>query len=134
MTPLPTGPRVPRQRPQAMKAYLADHPTPLSPCIDQILEEVAGYYRSAPLGASAVVRETQYGLLRYHVAKIVGSKPECGRVYVSNFGAFYMKSGKNCFHPTGQTQLVVPTEKVLAWIIEHPSGQPGVAIYRHDGE
>ncbi|MCK9552771.1 hypothetical protein [Aquamicrobium sp.] len=37
-----------------------------------------------------------------------------GRVYVSNAGAFYMKHGKNCFHPKGLTRLVVPTDEVLA--------------------
>ena len=40
-----------------------------------------------------------------------------------------MKSGKNCWEPTGQTRLVVPTEEVLAWAAENPRGQMGVSIY-----
>jgi hypothetical protein len=32
----------------------------------------------------------------------------------------YAKSGKSTDTPTGQSNLVVPTEEVLAWIKEHP--------------
>lgn len=51
--------------------------------------------------------------------------------YIRNAGAFYMRSGKNCFHPKGQTTLVVPSDEVLAWASEHPRGEFGHSTYRH---
>ena len=46
--------------------------------------------------------------------------------------AFHSKSGKNCYHPTGQTRLVVPTPEVLKWAEEHPRGAFGFTIYRRE--
>jgi hypothetical protein len=36
--------------------------------------------------------------------------------------AFYAKSGKSCFYPGGQSNLVVPTKEVLAWSTDYPRG------------
>lgn len=106
------------------------NPRPLSPCVDQTATEIAKYYREAEIGRAAVVRHTQGGWLRYDLTVIDGRNPKTGRVYVTNGGAFYMKSGANCFHPKGQTTLVVPTEEVLTWIAGHPTGAVGVSVYR----
>jgi hypothetical protein len=57
------------------------------------------------------------------ITEIEGRNPRTGRVYVKGFGAFYMKSGKNCFHPKGQTTVVLPTEPVRQWAAANPSGK-----------
>ena len=124
--------KVPKTRKEAIEMLRQDriaNPRPLSPCARQTEDDIAAYYRGADIGAAAVVRQTHGGLLLYHVTAIDGSKPERGRVYIRNHGAFYSKHGKNCFHPTGQTTLVVPTEEVLAWADAHPRGEFGVSIH-----
>lgn len=95
----------------------------ISPCAHQTEADIANYYRSAKVGDVAVVRETQAHLLVYSVTTVEGLNPSRGRVYVKQHGAFYMKSGKNCFHPKGQTTLVAPTEDILKWAVEHPQGE-----------
>lgn len=104
---------------------------PVSPCIDQTEQDIEAYYRHAKIGQTAVVRHTQGHMLRYVISEIEGGNR--GRVYVRNAGAFYMKHGKNCFHPKGQTTLVVPTDEVLAWAKEHPQGEFGYSVYRSTG-
>jgi hypothetical protein len=76
------------------------------------------------------VRHPQYGVLQYDIADIEGVNPKRGRVYVRTAGAFYMKHGKNCWHPKGQTDLVVPTDAVVAWAKEHPHGATGFSIFK----
>lgn len=106
----------------------------LSPCVDQTYDEIAAYYRAVEVGSPAIVRRTHGGLLRYDLSEVTGTKPRCGRVYVKNFGAFYAKSGRNCFHPKGQTSLVVPTEEVRDWLRKHPGGEMNVRTWRDNGE
>ena len=97
----------------------------LSPCAEQTPEEIETYYRSARESDVAVVRNTQYRTLRYSVTRIQFKRPEIGRLNIENEGDFYIKSGKNCYHPTGQKRLVVPTANVLKWAQEHPLGELG---------
>ena len=94
----------------------------ISPCAYQTADDIAEYYKAAEVGAVAVVRNTQYHMLEYMVTEIEGTNPRLGRVYVRGSGAFYAKSGRNCFHPKGQTSLVVPTDEVLEWAKAHPRG------------
>jgi hypothetical protein len=80
------------------------------------------------VGDRAALRHTQYGRLRFTVTEIEGINPKQGRVYVRENcpwggNGYYMKSGKSCWSPTGQTHLVVPTPAVLAWTEEHPDGE-----------
>lgn len=101
----------------------------LSPCARQTEAEIEDYYRNQPEGSAAVVRRTHGGVLTYQITAF-GLRRTCtGRINVEGVGDFYMKSGKNCWEPTGQTRLVVPTEEVLAWAAENPRGQMGVSIY-----
>lgn len=115
---------------EMLREYREQHPRPLSPCIDQTGADVAAYYRGAAVGAPAVVRQTQYGRLQYHVTEVEGGNPRSGRIYIKGHGAFYAKSGKNCFHPTGQTSLVVPTAEVLAWAAAHPQGEYDIQCWK----
>lgn len=116
----------------ALREYEKTCPPVLSPCMDQTVKDVEAYYGVADVGAVAVVRQTQNHQVKYSVSSIGAVPVRSGRVYVEGFGAFYRKNGKNCFHPTGQTRLVVPTEQVLSWAAAHPCGEGGVRYWRKD--
>ena len=109
------------------------HQTKYSPCVDQTEDEIGAYYRAAKEKDRAVVRRTQGHMLIYKLTEIEGINRSRGRVYVRQFGAFYSKHGKNCFHPKGQTSLVVPTAEVLSWAEQHPHGEIGCSCHRFEG-
>lgn len=92
------------------------------PCDTQTPEQVTAYYRSVKVGDVACVRETHAGFLRYYLDEVVEMKPRSGRVYLKKHGGFFAKSGSNCFAPTGQCKLVVPTKEIIAYIEKHPPG------------
>ena len=87
-----------------------------APCIDQTSEQIGAYYKNAAVGDVAAVRQTQGHTLKYTITIIEGKNHTIGMVYV----AFYTKHGKNCYHPMGQTTLVVPTESVKQWAATYP--------------
>lgn len=98
-----------------------------APDNDQNAEQVERYYRNAKVDDPAVIRCTQGGLLEYRLTKISGINLKLGRIYVEKGDAWggtawHARSGKSCDHPSGQSNLVVPTEEVLAWIGENPRG------------
>lgn len=101
----------------------------ISPCAHQTESEISEYYRNEPEGAVAVVRRTHGGILSYEVATFTLRRVRSGRINVGNSGDFFMKSGKNCWEPTGQTRLVVPTPEVLAWAKQYPQGEMGYTIH-----
>ncbi len=123
-------------RREALKAIQAErkaHSRPLLPRVDQTSAEIEAYYRIAPLGSLAAVRQTQFETLLYKISKIDGRKR--GRVYIPGTRdgqAFNIKSGTNCFVPTGKTRLVVPTQEVVAWAADNPLGRSGASIRRND--
>lgn len=103
---------------------------PLSPCADQTEQDIERYYRNEPEGSPAAVRTTYGGILTYDLTTFTLRRTKTGRINVEGHGDFFMKSGKNCWEPTGQKRLVVPTEEVVAWAREHPRGEMGYSIYR----
>lgn len=120
---------IPDVKIQAKDAKAEPYRTKVSPCALQSQTDIETYYRNAEAGSVAVVRQTQHHMLAYSVTEIEDTRPEKGRTYIKQFGAFYMKSGKNCFHPKGQTTLVVPTPEVLTWAEEHPRGEFGYQTF-----
>lgn len=78
----------------------------LSPCARQTEVEIANYYRNQPEGSPAVVRRTHGGILTYQITTFGLRRTRTGRINVEGVGDFYMKSGKNCWEPTGQTRLL----------------------------
>lgn len=92
-----------------------------APCYGQTAETVKKWLEeNVHLGAQVVVRHTQGGRVQYVQATVV--RLGKGRFEVDSIGAhslspagtsFYY-SGKNCWHPKGQTRLVASTEAVLA--------------------
>ncbi|TGR23141.1 hypothetical protein EN792_018425 [Mesorhizobium sp. M00.F.Ca.ET.149.01.1.1] len=101
----------------------------LSPCARQSEADIENYYRNEPESSVAVVRRTHGGLLIYQLTRFDLRRTRSGRIHVEGVGDFYMKSGKNCWEPTGQTRLVVPTDDVVAWERDNPGGQIGYSIY-----
>jgi hypothetical protein len=105
---------------------------PGHPSGSQTEEQIANYYRNAKEGNVAVIRETYARHLWFKVTSVDGLNPKRGRIYLkdapsSGYGgtAFYIKSGKNCFSPKGQSSLVVPTPEVLAHAEKFPHGKFG---------
>ena len=97
------------------------------PSSSQTLAQIARYYQNAKPGERAAIRQTQYGLLRFKITEIASINPSLGRIYLkqgAEWGgsAYYRKTGKNCYSPTGQTHLVVPTSEVLVWVEKNPEG------------
>jgi hypothetical protein len=97
-----------------------------SPCRNQTEAEIGAYYQAAGAGAVAVVRLTHGMTLTYFLAEVEGQLPR-GRIAVRNHGSFYARTGRNCFHPKGQTTLVVPTPEVLEWAAANPHGRAFVS-------
>lgn len=93
-----------------------------APCYGQTEEEVKAWMTAnVAVGATVAVRNTQGGFLHY--AKGTVTRIGKGRFQVeidpahegglSDAGPMFYYSGKNCFHPKGQTRLVIPTEAVM---------------------
>lgn len=98
-----------------------------APCNEQTAEQVGEYYRNVNSGDAAIIRCTQGHFLEYTVDVVSDVNPKRGRIYLEKGDAWggrawYAKNGKSCFHPGSQSNLIVPTEKVYAWIKEHPRG------------
>lgn len=95
------------------------------PCDSQTPEEIEAYYRNVEVGSPACVRETHGGILNYYLTEVEGLNPKRGRVYLKVHGGFYAKSGKNCFEPTGQCRLVIPTDAVREHAATYPPRSSG---------
>ncbi|MCF8476496.1 MAG: hypothetical protein K9G60_05670 [Pseudolabrys sp.] len=97
------------------------------PSSSQTPDDISAYYQNADIGDPAVIKQTQFGFLRFKVTEIDNINPKNGRLYLkegaSDWGgsAYYRKSGKSCYAPTGQTSLVVPTTELLDWIKANPN-------------
>ena len=97
------------------------------PSAGQTADQIETYYRVVKPGDSAAVRQTQHRHLEFLITTISDMNPKRGRVYLTREAtwggsAFYMKSGKSCFYPGGQSSLVVPTKEVLEWANDYPCG------------
>lgn len=108
-----------------------------APCNTQDQKQVEAYYRNVKEGDVAMLRDTQGNSLEYKVDKISGTNPRLGRVYIEqgdSWGgrAYWAKTGKSCMSPTGQINLVVPTEEVMNWIKEEQSSGIGSRVMTWD--
>lgn len=91
------------------------------PYFGQSAEQIEAWLRAnIQIGANVAVRNTQGGLLHYLPAKVVRLargrfEVEPGETYgLGASGNTFYYSGKNCWHPKGQTRLVIPTSEVIA--------------------
>lgn len=97
------------------------------PTHGQTLKVIESYLRAVVEGSEVAIRNTHGGILMFQIAIAIGTKPQSGRLYTDTAGgmggsAWYMKTGKNCFYPTGQSRLFVPTMQVQTFLRDHPSG------------
>lgn len=98
---------------------------PSSPCFGQAEEEIGQWLRAnVAVGVEVVVRHTQGRVLDYKRGRVTGLGRGRFRVAhvrrdgsLGNEASFYY-SGKHCFHPKGQTRLVIPTPAVLRAVEE----------------
>jgi hypothetical protein len=104
-----------------------------SPCVNQTEADIEAYYRNARVGEDVAIRHTQGFTLQYVITTVEALNALKGRVYVKDFGAFYMKHGKSCYYPKGQTSLVVPTDSVKQWAAAYPRGKYGVMTFVFKG-
>ena len=89
------------------------------PCDGQTREEIEAWIReNETIGLQVVIRSCYGGFYNYKLAEIerIGKRGQItlNKAGDSGGGANFYRSGKNCFHPKGQTKLVMPTEASLA--------------------
>lgn len=83
------------------------------PCAEQTPETTKTWMKEYAVNRTVVaVRNTQGGITAYKLDVVDSINPKTGRIYTEQYGAFYY-SGKNCFHPKGQTWVLVPTNAIL---------------------
>lgn len=96
---------------------------------DQKSEEITAYLRGLAPGDEVAIYSTYVGFRRYQIVRVTDINPARGRVYIEEHDAmaagvaWYTKSGKNCYSPTGQAKLCIPTEKVREHAQKHPDGE-----------
>jgi hypothetical protein len=102
---------------------------PGMPCEGQTPEQIKEWIETkAKPGDVAVVRTSQGGMLQYRLREIESiNEPTKGRVYLKGMDSFYL-DGRNCYHPKGQTYMILATpavidaaEKGQIWHHGHPS-------------
>ena len=97
------------------------------PSSEQLASAIEKYLRAAKEGDNVAIRNTHGGTLLFQIAKVTDTNPRLGRLYTNEAGfsggsAWFMKSGKNCFYPGGQSTLVMPTQDVCRFVEDHPRG------------
>ena len=75
-------------------------------------ESVKAWYKENAVVGLTVVIEFCRSLNRDEITEI-----RKGRIYTKRHGSFYF-NGKNCFHPKGQTKMLIPTLELIekAWV------------------
>ena len=96
------------------------------PATGQSLADIEQHLRSCAAGDLIAIRDTQGGMLTYKITEVTGTSPR-GRLYTRHAGgsggaSWYMKHGKNAFHPKGQTRLFILTDAIRDYIVKHPNG------------
>lgn len=100
---------------------------PTDPVAGQTEETIGVYLSNCLPGAIIAVRNAQGLGIRYVITSIEDINPSIGRLYTPIPGqrggkAWYSKTGKNCYHPKGQSRLVEPTEAVRNFASQYPIG------------
>ena len=98
------------------------------PSAEQVTLEIEQFLRATQEGDDVAIRNTHGGILLFQIAKVTNTNPSLGRLYTNKAGfsggsAWFMKSGKNCYYPGGQSTLIMPTQDVRRFIEDHPQGR-----------
>jgi hypothetical protein len=99
------------------------------PSRGQTAEEIERYYRNVKIGDLAAIRSRQYGRLEIKVTTVSNINPEIGRIHLNDDAvwggvAYSVESGKSYYASSGQSSLIIPDEKVMAWAKANPRGAP----------
>lgn len=84
------------------------------PCANQTFDSVKEWVEQKPLTVNdeVIVRETYGGMTEYRLDTVLEiDHGQQRRVILQQHGSFY-RSGKNCFHPKGQTHFIQPTPEL----------------------
>lgn len=92
-----------------------------SPCAEQTPDDIERWLRDeVKVGSEVAIRETQGGLLKYmrgrvvrlgkHMLEVVRQRRDGS---YEHSGESFDYTGRNRWHPTAQTRLVMPTAEVL---------------------
>ena len=111
-----------------MKDYsMSRKPFYADPAAEQSEKEVEAFLRSRKVGDEVAIHNPQGGvnLLEIKIAKVNEVRPQ-GRLWTDLYATYgdnrwFMKSGKNCGAPTGQSRLVIPTDEVRRYASERRS-------------
>jgi hypothetical protein len=94
------------------------------PTEDQTEASIGAFLRTLKVGDEVAIRETQRALLRFILMKVTRIKK--GRLYTEQSGyagdSWYIRTGRSCWYPKGQSHLVEPTSGVRDFIREHKYG------------
>jgi hypothetical protein len=89
---------------------------------------IAEYLRGCAKGDPVAIRNAQGIGVRYVITTVTDITPGKGRLYTAveperGGRAWYLKTGRNCFHPKGKSWLVVPTAAVREFARLYPTGR-----------
>tara|TARA_B100001123_G_scaffold285250_2_gene317922 strand:+ start:641 stop:988 length:348 start_codon:yes stop_codon:yes gene_type:complete len=94
------------------------------PAAGQSSEEIEAFLRSREVGDEVAIHNPQGGsnLLNIKIATVTEVRPR-GRLWTdksADYGdnRWYVKTGKNCGAPTGQSRLKIPTDEVKRYAAE----------------
>ncbi len=105
-----------------MKAQMMmkTEPVVADPTEDQTELSIGEFLRTITVGDEVAIRETHGGLLRFILTKVDNIKKKNGRLYTNKEGyagcAWYIRTGRSCRYPTGQSHLVEPTSVVRKFV------------------
>lgn len=98
----------------------------LDPALSQTEHEIGSFLRSALPGDPIAIHETHGGILRIGVTTIeaIGAKGRLTTAAQAAAGGnrWYVTTGRHCFHPKGQSHLILATEAVRRFVADHPGG------------
>lgn len=104
------------------------------PTEDQTEMSIGEFLRTGMVGDDIAIRETHGGLLRFILTKVENIKK--GRLYTEKGGyagsSWYIRTGRSCRYPTGQSHLVEPTSALRSFVKEQ--GEYGKHYVRRSAE
>jgi hypothetical protein len=110
-----------------------DKRTADDPAEGQTEYEVGAYLKQASPGDEIAIHETQGGFLRIAVTTIteIGAiAPGRLATAASSYAGtrWYIRTGRSCFYPKGQSHLILAADAVRRFAAEHPNG---ISTYRN---
>jgi hypothetical protein len=101
---------------------------PADPAFGQSERTIAAYLLNSCEGNEVAIRNAQGLGVMYVVTTIESISRDKGRLYTAieaplGGKGWYLKTGKHCRHPKGQSRLVEPTEEIRNFARQNPMGR-----------